>query len=63
MVNVGILLGKSQHKDSAEDVAEWKGLLTREELQLRQSLKRQGKDAVPPAIGSNHSAVYAAGSF
>ncbi len=46
MVNVGILLGKSQHKDSADDVAEWKGLLTDEELHHRQSLKRRGKEAL-----------------
>ncbi len=44
MQTVGVVLGKSRQKDSADDVAEWKGLLTPQELRQRRAHKKQGRE-------------------
>jgi len=51
MPSIGVLLGKSPHKDSADDVAEWKGLLTRREILQRDSYREQGRE--PPRLASD----------
>ena len=54
-IQLGVLVGKSQERDSADDVAEWKLLLTPEELQLRRSFQLKGTE--PPRISSDQIIV------